>query len=53
VLDSVTERAYRERSKSRGDGVNGVYMREGTTSRIMVAARAYVEFYDFYRPIAE
>jgi hypothetical protein len=25
-----------------------VYMREGTTSRVMVANRPYGEFYDFY-----
>jgi hypothetical protein len=48
VLDSVTERAYRERSKNGGDGGTGVYMWEGTTSRVMVADRPYDEFYDFY-----
>jgi hypothetical protein len=26
----------------------GVYMREGTTSRVMAADRSYGEFYDFY-----
>jgi hypothetical protein len=30
------------------DGETGVYMREGTTSRVMAADRSYVEFYDFY-----
>jgi hypothetical protein len=30
------------------EGGTGVYMREGTTSRVMVADRPYGEFYDFY-----
>jgi hypothetical protein len=34
----------RKRSKN-GDGGTGVYMREGTTSRLMAADG---EFYDFY-----
>jgi hypothetical protein len=29
-------------------GPTGVYMREGTTSRVMAADRAYGEFYGFY-----
>jgi hypothetical protein len=28
--------------------VTGVYMQEGTTSKVMVADRPYGEFYDFY-----
>jgi hypothetical protein len=38
----------RKRSKNRGDGGTGVYMWEGTTSRVMAADRHYGEFYDFY-----
>jgi hypothetical protein len=30
------------------DGVTGVYMREGTASRVIAADRPYGEFYDFY-----
>jgi hypothetical protein len=49
VLDSVTERAYRKRSKNGSDGGTGVYMWEGTASRVMAADRPYGEFYGFYR----
>jgi hypothetical protein len=35
-------------SKNGGDGGIGVYMREGTTLRVMAADRPYGEFYDFY-----
>jgi hypothetical protein len=38
----------RKGSKNGGDGGPGVYMRKGTTSRVMVADRPYGEFYDFY-----
>jgi len=38
----------RKRSKNGGDGGTGVYMAEGTTSRVTVADRPYGEFYDFY-----
>jgi hypothetical protein len=31
-----------------GDGGTGVYMREGTTSRVMAAGRPYGEFYEVY-----
>jgi hypothetical protein len=34
-------------SKNEGDGGTGVYMREGSTSRVMAADRPYGEFYDF------
>jgi len=34
--------------KNGRDGGTGVYMREGTTSRVTVADRPYGEFYDFY-----
>jgi hypothetical protein len=36
------------RSTNGGDGGTGVYMWEGTTSRVMAADRPYVEFYKFY-----
>jgi hypothetical protein len=36
------------RSKNGGDGGTGVYMREGTTSRVTAANRTYSKFYDFY-----
>jgi hypothetical protein len=38
---------YRKRSKNGGDDETGVYMREGTTSKVMAADRPYGEFYDF------
>jgi hypothetical protein len=43
----------RKCSKNGGDGGTFVYMREGTTSRMMVADRPFGEFYDFYsvRPV--
>jgi hypothetical protein len=37
-----------KRSKTGGDGGTGVYMLEGTTSRVMAADRPYGEFYGFY-----
>jgi hypothetical protein len=38
-----------KRSKNGGDGGTGVYMREGTTSRVMAANRPYGElFFYFY-----
>jgi len=42
------KRTSRMRSKNGGDGGTGVYMREGTTSRVTAANRPYCEFYDFY-----
>jgi hypothetical protein len=46
VLDTLTEKDLK-RSKN-GEGGTGVYVREGTTSRVMAADRSYGEFYDFY-----
>jgi hypothetical protein len=40
--------ASRKRSKNGGDDGTGIYMREGTTSRVMAADRPYDELYDFY-----
>jgi hypothetical protein len=48
VLDTLKENTSRKRCKIGGDGWTGVYMREGTTSRVMAADRPYGEFYDFY-----
>jgi hypothetical protein len=48
VLDTLTERTSRKCSKDGGVSGNGVYMREGTTSRVMATDRPYGEFYDFY-----
>jgi hypothetical protein len=42
------KRTSRKRFKNGGDGGIGVYMREGTTSRMMAADGPYGEFYDFY-----
>ena len=39
---------FRKRSKNGGDGGTGVYIREGTTSRVTAADRPYGKFYDFY-----
>jgi hypothetical protein len=42
------KRTSRKCSENEGDGGSGVYMREGTTSRVMAADRPYGKFYDFY-----
>jgi hypothetical protein len=42
------KRTSRNRSKNEGNGGTRVYMREGTTSRVMATDRSYGEFYDFY-----
>jgi hypothetical protein len=47
MLDTLTEKTSRKRSKN-GDGGLSVYMREGTTKRVMAADRPYGEVYDFY-----
>jgi hypothetical protein len=39
VLDTVTEKDFQERSKNGKDRGTGVYMREGTTSKVMAADR--------------
>jgi hypothetical protein len=41
VLDTLTERTFRERSKNGGDGGTRVYMWEGTTSRVMAGNNPY------------
>jgi hypothetical protein len=48
VLDTLTEKDFRKRSKNEGDGRTGICMREGTTSKMMAADRPYGEFYDLY-----
>jgi hypothetical protein len=47
VLDTLIEKDFQEALKNGGDGGTGVYMREGTTSRVMAADRPFGEFYDF------
>jgi hypothetical protein len=47
VLDILTEKNFQKVFQNE-DGGTGVYMREGTTSRVMVGERPYGEFYDFY-----
>jgi hypothetical protein len=42
------KRTSMKRSKNGGDGGTDVYMKEGTTSRVMAADRPHGEFYDFY-----
>ena len=42
------KRNSRKRSKNGEDGGTGVYMQEGTTSRVTAVDRPYVEFYDFH-----
>jgi hypothetical protein len=42
------KRTSRKRSKNGEDGGTGVYMWEGTTSRVMAADMPYGEFYGFY-----
>jgi hypothetical protein len=48
VLDTLIEKTSRKYSKNGGDGGTGIYMRKGTTSRVMAADRPYGEFYDLY-----
>jgi hypothetical protein len=48
VLDTLTEKTPRKRSKNGGEVGTGVDMREETTSRVMAADRPYGEFCDFY-----
>jgi hypothetical protein len=46
--DWLTEKGHRKRSKNGEDGGTGVYMREGTKSRLRAADRPYGKFYDLY-----
>jgi hypothetical protein len=48
VLDSVTEKNFQEAFQNGGDSGTGVYIREGTTLKMMAADKPYGEFYDFY-----
>ena len=48
VLDTLIEKDFQEAFQNGADGGTGVYMREGTTSRVTAADRPYCEFYDFY-----
>jgi hypothetical protein len=47
VLGTLTEKDFQEVSRNGGDGGTSVYMREGTTSRVMAAVRPYGEFFLF------
>jgi hypothetical protein len=49
VLDTDKKKDFQETFQNEGDGGTGVYMREGTTSRVMVTDRPYGKFLnDFY-----
>jgi hypothetical protein len=43
----------RKRYKNGADGGTGVYMQEGTTSRVTAADKPYGDFYYFYSVIPE
>jgi hypothetical protein len=45
VLDTLTEQNFRKPSNNAGTGGIGVYMREGTTSRVMAADSPYGDFH--------
>jgi hypothetical protein len=45
------KRTSRKRSKNEGDDGTCIYMREGTTSRVMATDRPYGGFYDFYSSV--
>jgi hypothetical protein len=47
VLDTLTEKDFQEAFQKWRREWDRVYMREGTTSWVMVADRPYGEFYDF------
>jgi hypothetical protein len=47
-IQAESQREFRKRSKNGGDGGTGVFMRKGTTSRVMSAERPYSEFCYFY-----
>jgi hypothetical protein len=44
----LTEKNFQEAFQKGGNGGTGVYMREGTTSRVMAADTPYGEVYVFY-----
>ena len=48
MLDTLTEKYFQEASKNGGDRGTGVYVRQGTTSRVMAVYRPFGQFYDFY-----
>jgi hypothetical protein len=43
----MTGKGFQEAFQNGGDGGNDVSIREGTTSRVMVADMPYGDFYDF------
>ena len=48
VLDTLIEKDFQEAFQIWRSGGTGVYMREGTTLRVMAADRPYGNFYEFY-----
>jgi hypothetical protein len=48
VLDTLTEKDFQETFQKWRRRWDGVYIREETTSKVMVVDRSYGEFYDFY-----
>jgi hypothetical protein len=53
VLDTDRNRLPGSVPKTEESVGTGVYMREGTTSRVMAVDRPYGDFYDFYSVIPE
>jgi hypothetical protein len=49
VLDTVRGKDFKKAFQKGGDGGTGVYMWEGTTSRVMVSDRPYGAVHDVYR----
>jgi hypothetical protein len=45
---TLTEKDLQEAFQNAGEDGTGVYMQEGTTSRVMAANCLYGEFYDIY-----
>jgi len=51
VLHALTEKNFQDAFQNGGDGETGVYMWEGTTSRVTAAYRAYSNFMGFTAPV--
>jgi hypothetical protein len=48
VIEALTEKDFQEAFQNGGGGGTGIYMREGSTSKVMATDRPYGEFYEFY-----
>jgi hypothetical protein len=48
VTDALSKKDFQEAFQNVGESGYGVYMEDGTTSRVMAANRPYGEFYKFY-----